>query len=191
MPQYRKTWTDDRELIEEILGGSTEHFEMLYRAYFPRVYRFALKRLGDPGEAEDVTQEVFFTVFNALKSFQGNSTLLVWIFGITRNKVNRRFRKPRPFLEPAERPTLDVAVGTVENRVPVGFDGLCGNIEHSIEVCLGDGKDLRSRRGSVSALCQPVSLGPLASAAPRAAQEDRRSDQRHDPRLHRLPPRLP
>ncbi len=99
MSKYRKTWTDDRKLIEEILGGSTEHFEMLYRAYFPRVYRFALKRLGDSGEAEDVTQEVFFTVFNALGSFRGNSTLLVWIFGITRNTVNRRFRRVRPRIE--------------------------------------------------------------------------------------------
>ena len=104
MPQYKKPWSDDNELIAEILGGSTEHFELLYRTYFPRVYRFALKRLGDPGEAEDVTQEVFFTVFNALGSFRGNSTLLVWIFGITRNTVNRRFRRPRPRLESLESP---------------------------------------------------------------------------------------
>lgn len=99
MPQPTKTWTDDGELIAQILDGSSEHFEMLYRSYFPRVYRFALKRLGDPGEAEDVTQEVFFTVFNALENFEGKSSLLVWIFGITRNTVNRRFRKARPRLE--------------------------------------------------------------------------------------------
>jgi RNA polymerase sigma-70 factor (ECF subfamily) len=92
-------WEDDGELVAEILGGSTAHFEMLYEAYFPRVYRFALKRLRDPAEAEDVTQEVFFTVFNALASFQGNSSLLVWIFGITRNTVNRRFRRARPTIE--------------------------------------------------------------------------------------------
>jgi len=98
LPQSKKVWTDDGELIAQILDGSTEHFEMLYRSYFPRVYRFALKRLGDPGEAEDVTQEVFFTAFNALESFEGKSTLLVWIFGITRNTVNRRFRKARPHM---------------------------------------------------------------------------------------------
>ena len=64
-----------------------------------RVYRFALKRLRDTGEAEDVTQEVFVTVFRALGSYQAKSTLLVWIFGITRNKVNRRFRGLRAKLE--------------------------------------------------------------------------------------------
>lgn len=89
----------DQELVHHILAGSREHFDLLYEAYFPRVYRFALKRLGDPGEAEDVAQEVFMTLMTALASFKGESTLLVWIFGVTRNKVNRRFRRPRPRLE--------------------------------------------------------------------------------------------
>ena len=96
----KKAWDDDQELVDQILAGSLEHFELLYETYFPRVYRFALKRLGDPGEAEDVAQEVFMTLMTALSSYKGESALLVWIFGVTRNKVNRRFRKPRPRLAP-------------------------------------------------------------------------------------------
>jgi RNA polymerase sigma-70 factor (ECF subfamily) len=98
----RKAWESDRELVDQILAGSREHFDLLYETYFSRVYRFALKRLRDPGEAEDVTQEVFMTLMTALASFKGESSLLVWIFGVTRNKVNRRFRRPRPRLEPLE-----------------------------------------------------------------------------------------
>lgn len=97
-----KAWESDRELVDQILAGSREHFDLLYGTYFPRVYRFALKRLHDPGEAEDVAQEVFMTLMTALASFKGDSSLLVWIFGVTRNKVNRRFRRPRPRLEPLE-----------------------------------------------------------------------------------------
>jgi RNA polymerase sigma-70 factor (ECF subfamily) len=92
-------WTSDRELVDQILAGSREHFEQLYETYFPRVYRFALKRLNDAGEAEDVAQEVFFTVFRSLASYQGEAPLLIWIFGVTRNTVNRRFRRARPRLE--------------------------------------------------------------------------------------------
>ena len=99
MPQSEPPWTSDAELVRHILSGSREHFESLYDAYFPRVYRFALKRLGDPAEAEDVAQEVFFTTFRALGSYQGNAPLLIWIFGITRNTVNRRFRRARPRIE--------------------------------------------------------------------------------------------
>lgn len=93
------SWESDAELVRAILGGSRSHFDQLYQAYFPRVYRFARKRLGDAAEAEDITQEVFVTVFRGLHTYQGNSSLLVWIFGITRNKVNRRFRGRRPRLE--------------------------------------------------------------------------------------------
>jgi RNA polymerase sigma-70 factor (ECF subfamily) len=89
----------DRLLVARILEGSQEHFDELYESYFRRVFRFALKRLGDQAEAEDVTQEVFETIFRVLPSYRGDSSLLVWIFGITRNKVNRRFRGVRPRLE--------------------------------------------------------------------------------------------
>ena len=98
----KKAWDSDRELVDRILAGSREDFDLLYETYFPRVYRFALKRLRDPGDAEDVAQEVFLTLITALASFKGESALLVWIFGVTRNKVNRRFRRPRPRLEPLE-----------------------------------------------------------------------------------------
>jgi RNA polymerase sigma-70 factor (ECF subfamily) len=97
-----KPWASDRELVDQILSGSQADFNQLYDAYFNRVYRFALKRLRDQAEAEDVAQEVFMTLLTALASYQGQSSLLVWIFGITRNKVNRRFRRPRMVLEPLE-----------------------------------------------------------------------------------------
>jgi len=99
----------DRLLVASILEGSREHFEELYESYFRRVYRFALKRLGDPAEAEDVTQEVFETIFRVLPSYRGDSSLLVWIFGITRNKVNRRFRRPRPRMESIDNDALEIA----------------------------------------------------------------------------------
>ena len=104
MKDPRAPWEDDAELVKSILAGNQEHFDLLYETYFKRVFRFALKRLGDPCEAEDVTQEVFITICHALPSWQGQSSLLVWIFGITRNKVNRRFRKPRPRLESLDAP---------------------------------------------------------------------------------------
>jgi RNA polymerase sigma-70 factor (ECF subfamily) len=109
MAHGSEPWSDDRKLVESILAGNREDFELLYNTYFPRVYRFALKRLGDPGEAEDVTQDVFMAVFRALSSYQGDSTLLVWIFGVTRNTVNRRFRRRRARLESLDDQASEVA----------------------------------------------------------------------------------
>ncbi len=120
MRRQEEAWSSDAELVEQILSGDEKAFDLLYETYFPRVYGFALKRLRDPGEAEDVTQEVFFTVFNVLGSYRGNSSLLVWIFGITRNTVNRRFRRARPRLEPLEAggaPELPAAAASPDRAV--------------------------------------------------------------------------
>ncbi len=126
-------WEDDQELVRQILAGNRAHFDMLYDAYFPRVFRFALKRLRDPGEAEDVTQEVFITVFRALRTFQGDSSLLVWIFGITRNKVNRRFRRPRPRLESIEGDALEIAGEQAATDHTVDARRILDRCQHAIE----------------------------------------------------------
>ena len=62
-----------------------------------------------------MTQEVFVTVFRRLHTWAGDSSLLVWIFGITRNKVNRRFRGNRPRLESLEG---DSALAARRERCP-------------------------------------------------------------------------
>ncbi|MAE97088.1 MAG: hypothetical protein CL910_20755 [Deltaproteobacteria bacterium] len=130
-------WESDAELVQAILGGSRAHFDLLYKAYFPRVYRFALKRLGDPGEAEDVTQEVFVTVFKALASYAGNSSLLVWIFGITRNKVNRRFRGVRPRFESIDGVTaLELAAPEAPTDRAVDARRMLAHCEEVIETRL-------------------------------------------------------
>ena len=134
MRKRAKTWPSDRELVDQILAGSREHFDLLYETYFPRVYRFALKRLRDPGEAEDVAQDVFVILMRALSSYQGQSSLLVWIFGITRNTVNRRFRKPRPRLEPLEEGgALDVAGSEAPTDETVEARRMLGRCEEIIE----------------------------------------------------------
>ena len=102
----------DIERVEQILAGSRAHFDEMYEDFFPRVYRFALKRLGDPGEAEDVTQETFLCVFRSLGSYRGGAPLLIWVFGIARNTVNRRFRRARPQLESTEAEGASELVGS-------------------------------------------------------------------------------
>jgi RNA polymerase sigma-70 factor (ECF subfamily) len=127
-------WSSDEEIVGRILGGEQEAFDLLYETYFPRVYRFAVKRLRDAAEAEDVTQEVFFTVYNCLGSFQGNSSLIVWIFGITRNTVNRRFRRVRPHMEPLDAPgARDVSSGCVRPDKAVDARRQLGRGEEVIE----------------------------------------------------------
>ena len=86
----------EADIVTGILAGDERCFDELYKRFRHRIYGFALKRLGDPSEAEDVTQEVFLQVHRCLASFQGRSSLLTWMFGIAHNQVCRRFRRKTP-----------------------------------------------------------------------------------------------
>ncbi len=86
----------DRQLVTAILAGDADSFTRLHELYARRLYRFAVKRLGDPTEAEDVVQDVFLEVHRCLASWQGRSALLTWMFGIAHHQLCRRFRRKTP-----------------------------------------------------------------------------------------------
>jgi RNA polymerase sigma factor (sigma-70 family) len=102
-------WPSDEDLVRQILSGSQAAFDVVYEAYLPRIYRYALRRLGDVAETEDVTREVFVTVLRALASYEGNESLPTWIFTITRDEVNRRLRRLRPGLDAPDGDIASVA----------------------------------------------------------------------------------
>jgi RNA polymerase sigma-70 factor (ECF subfamily) len=83
----------DMNLVESIVRGDAGSFDQLHRLYRDRIYRFALKRLRDTAEADDVCQDVFMQVFKCIGSYQGRSSLLTWMFGITHHQICRRFRR--------------------------------------------------------------------------------------------------
>ncbi len=69
-------------------------FEELFAQYQPLVYRIALKFLGNPEDAEDVTQEVFTKVWKSLEAFNYSSSLKTWIYRIAVNTCIDHSRKP-------------------------------------------------------------------------------------------------
>ncbi len=84
---------EDREIVDAIRAGNPGAFQDLYKRHFRRIHNFAVRRLGDVSEAEDVCQDVFEAVFSCLDRFEGKSDLIVWIYGITRNILNNRLRR--------------------------------------------------------------------------------------------------
>ena len=96
---------DDREVDEWLVGkargGNPDAYEVLVRRHQARVYRIALRILGDPADAEDVTQEVFVQVWSALAGFGGQSAFTTWLYRIAVNRsLNHRRRRRRT--EPIE-----------------------------------------------------------------------------------------
>jgi hypothetical protein len=55
--------TSDEVLIEAISGGDRRAMNVLYARHSVRVYRFALRLVGNEATAEDVASEVFLDVW--------------------------------------------------------------------------------------------------------------------------------
>jgi RNA polymerase sigma-70 factor (ECF subfamily) len=81
-------------LIEAISGGDRRAMNLLYARHSMRVYRFALRLIGNEATAEDVASEVFLDVWRKAKSFEGRSRVSTWLLGITRNKALEMLRRP-------------------------------------------------------------------------------------------------
>ena len=85
---------DDAGLVREAQEGSLGAFSRLYERYFDRVYRYMMARVGDPAEAEDLTQELFLRVMGSLKSFRFRGPpFSAWLFRIARNLAVDRARR--------------------------------------------------------------------------------------------------
>jgi len=77
--------------------GDVAAFEELYRENLGRVYAVCLRLCGDPGRAEELTQDVFVRAWEKLGTFQGKSAFSTWLHRLAVNVVlgERRSEKVR------------------------------------------------------------------------------------------------
>ncbi|MCK5081295.1 MAG: sigma-70 family RNA polymerase sigma factor [Candidatus Omnitrophica bacterium] len=67
--------------------------ELWVDAYGNYLYHFALSRLRNTTEAENVVQETFLAALKARDSFSGRSTERTWLIGILKHKIIDVMRK--------------------------------------------------------------------------------------------------
>ena len=78
---------DVNELVERARRGDRAAFEGLYRAHAGRVHAVCLRMTGDPGRAEDLTQDAFIRAWRRLASFRGESAFSTWLHRLAVNVV--------------------------------------------------------------------------------------------------------
>ena len=84
------------ETIRLAQQGDAAAFEALYQLHSRRVYSLCLRMIGDPVEAEDLTQEAFLQLFRKIHTFRGESAFSSWLHRLTANIVLMRFRRKTP-----------------------------------------------------------------------------------------------
>ncbi len=58
-----------------------------------RLFNFIKKRVSDPGDAEDILQDVFYQLWQGYDTIENVERITSWLFRVARNKIIDRYRK--------------------------------------------------------------------------------------------------
>ena len=98
----------DEQLVLATLQGDVASFETLVERYWSMVFAFALSRINDPAEAEDVAQESLLKAYSQLHTLRDPCRFAGWLSRITlqqctdatrrsiRHRVTRSHAKDQP-----------------------------------------------------------------------------------------------
>lgn len=88
------------ELAAALARGSEDALAEIYRRWSGLVHTIALRSLGDRADAEDVTQQVFVSAWQARHTLRPDlGSIPAWLVGITKHRVadvrTQRYRNQR------------------------------------------------------------------------------------------------
>lgn len=84
---------EESALIRRVCDGDPDAFEPLVLAYQTAIYHLALRMVGNPHDATDLTQEIFLQAYRSLPSFRGESRFFVWLYRLAHNRCTDFFRQ--------------------------------------------------------------------------------------------------
>ena len=85
----------ETELITLLKQKDRTAFKSIVETWQDMVYNAALGILQNAEDAEDVTQEVFISVFESVSSFKEESKFSTWVYRITVSKAMDHIRKKK------------------------------------------------------------------------------------------------
>ena len=93
----------DLDLVTRHLYGDPEAFAEVYARFGALVFQIARRMSGDDSLAEDLSQEIFLSIFKHLDTFRGKSSLETWVYSVAinccRSRLGRRWRRRKTMVD--------------------------------------------------------------------------------------------
>jgi RNA polymerase sigma-70 factor, ECF subfamily len=108
----------DPDVLRRAQRGDERAFALIVRSYETPIFNYVYRIVGDRALAEDLTQEVFVRVFQALPRFSLRCKFTTWLFQVTKNRVldelRARERRPHSVVAIEDAPRLEIVDPPVE-----------------------------------------------------------------------------
>ena len=86
---------EDFNLIRDFIDGNQSTFNILLNKHKDKVRNLVYLTLGDSEFVDDISQDVFISVYKKLNEFRFESKFTTWLYRITVNKCRDYLRKKR------------------------------------------------------------------------------------------------
>jgi RNA polymerase sigma-70 factor (ECF subfamily) len=83
----------DFNVLEQLKAGNKSAYEAIFRKYNAKVFRFAQAVLYDKSLAEDITQDVFLSLWEHRKNIDPEKNFIAYLFTIAKNLVYDETKK--------------------------------------------------------------------------------------------------
>lgn len=104
----------EEALVHRAANGDAEAFGDLYGRHLDRIYRYIFYRVGNEKRAEDLTEEVFLSAWEAMENYeQRGYPFAAWLYRIAHNAVvdDYRTKKDERPLDPVAFRLADESLG--------------------------------------------------------------------------------
>jgi len=110
---------DDRKIIERVLKGDTEAFNLLVRQWEKPIYNFIVRMIGDRDEAMDLCQDAFMKAYRELGTLKDLDRFSAWLYRIAHNTCFSRLRKDQGKTFVELEPEIRASRMPIESRLAV------------------------------------------------------------------------
>lgn len=78
---------DDPTVVAAAQTGDRGALTELIERHRPWIFNIAVRMMGDPASAEDVTQDIFIKVLRRIGSFEGRSSFRTWLYRVAFHQI--------------------------------------------------------------------------------------------------------
>jgi len=127
MSHEPQTLTDE-ELVRSVLSGDRERFAELVGRYQAKLVNYLYRLVRNSDDAQDLSQEVFVRVYQALDRFDPQYRFSTWLFRVAQNAAIDQIRRRRFRMVPIGRSGDEREEGGREFEIaaddPSALDGI-------------------------------------------------------------------